>query len=263
MDSSNFVPKELSWLSFNGRVLQEAADPSVPLIERVRFLGIYSNNQDEFFKVRVAELKRQVIINNVNGKNEDTVNLLRQVQKEAAKYQMTLNTIFLSLKEELAQHKIFLRNAEEITETQKKWVLRYFKRHVLKHINPVIIDEETDLVAFLKDQYTYLFVKMTGKEQNHYSLIEIPSDQIPRFIRMPVEDDSVTLMWLDDVIRLGLDMIFKGLFDYDSIETYSIKMNRDAEYDLSESVDKSVLENMSESLKQRLNAMPVRFSYDA
>lgn len=263
MDSSNFVPKELSWLSFNGRVLQEAADPSVPLIERVRFLGIYSNNQDEFFKVRVAELKRQVIINNVNGKNEDTVNLLRQVQKEAAKYQMTLNTIFLSLKEELAQHKIFLRNAEEITETQKKWVLRYFKRHVLKHINPVIIDEETDLVAFLKDQYTYLFVKMTGKEQNHYSLIEIPSDQIPRFIRMPVEDDSVTLMWLDDVIRLGLDMIFKGLFDYNSIETYSIKMNRDAEYDLSESVDKSVLENMSESLKQRLNAMPVRFSYDA
>ena len=263
MDSSNFVPKELSWLSFNGRVLQEAADPSVPLIERVRFLGIYSNNQDEFFKVRVAELKRQVIINNVNGKNEDTVNLLRQVQKEAAKYQMTLNTIFLSLKEELAQHKIFLRNAEEITETQKKWVLRYFKRHVLKHINPVIIDEETDLVAFLKDQYTYLFVKMTGKEQNHYSLIEIPSDQIPRFIRMPVEDDSVTLMWLDDVIRLGLDMIFKGLFDYDSIETYTIKMNRDAEYDLSESVDKSVLENMSESLKQRLNAMPVRFSYDA
>lgn len=122
---------------------------------------------------------------------------------------------------------------------------------------------DTDLVSFLKDQYTYLFVKMTGKDQNHYSLIEIPSDQIPRFIRTPVEDDSVTLMWLDDVIRLGLDMIFKGLFDYDSIETYSIKMNRDAEYDLSESVDKSVLENMSESLKQRLNAIPVRFSYDA
>lgn len=263
MDSSNFVPKELSWLSFNGRVLQEAADPSVPLIERVRFLGIYSNNQDEFFKVRVAELKRQVIINNLNGKKEDAVNLLRQVQKEAAKYQMTLNSIFHSLKDELAQHKIFLRDIESITEAQKSWVLRYFKRHVLKHINPVIIDKDTDLVSFLKDQYTYLFVKMTGKEQNHYSLIEIPSDQIPRFIRTPVEDDSVTLMWLDDVIRLGLDMIFKGLFDYDSIETYSIKMNRDAEYDLSESVDKSVLENMSESLKQRLNAIPVRFSYDA
>lgn len=263
MASSNFVPKELSWLSFNGRVLQEAADPSVPLIERVRFLGIYSNNQDEFFKVRVAELKRQVIINNVNGKNEDAVNLLRQVQKEAAKYQMTLNQLFISLKQELADHKIFLRGIEEITEAQKTWVLRYFKRHVLKHINPVIIDEDTDLVAFLKDQYTYLFVKMTGKLQNNYSLIEIPSDQIPRFVRMPSEDDAVTLMWLDDVIRLGLDIIFKGLFEYDSIETYSIKMNRDAEYDLAENVDKSVLENMSESLKQRLNAMPVRFSYDA
>ena len=176
---------------------------------------------------------------------------------------MTLNQLFISLKQELADHKIFLRGIEEITEAQKTWVLRYFKRHVLKHINPVIIDEDTDLVAFLKDQYTYLFVKMTGKLQNNYSLIEIPSDQIPRFVRMPSEDDAVTLMWLDDVIRLGLDIIFKGLFEYDSIETYSIKMNRDAEYDLAENVDKSVLENMSESLKQRLNAMPVRFSYDA
>ncbi len=263
MDNSKFMPKELSWLSFNGRVLQEAADPSVPLIERIRFLGIYSNNQDEFFKVRVAELKRQSIINNANGKGDDAVNLLRQVQKDAAKYQMTLNEIFHSLKEELAEHKIFLRDQKSISQSQKNWVLRYFKRHVLKHINPVIIDEETDLVSFLKDKYTYLFVKMTGTEANQYALIEIPTDELPRFIRMPVEDDSVTLMWLDDVIRLGLDVIFKGLFEYNEIETYSIKMNRDAEYDLSENVDKSVLENMSESLKQRLNAMPVRFSYDA
>ena len=257
------MPKELSWLSFNGRVLQEAADPSVPLIERVRFLGIYSNNQDEFFKVRVAELKRQIIINNESGKNEDNVNLLRQVQKEAAKYQMTLNEIYHSLIAELALHQIFLRNPQEINENQKEWVKTYFKRHVLKHINPVIIDEDTDLLAFLKDQFTYLFVKMSGATANHYSLLEIPTEQLPRFIRMPSDDNTVTLMWLDDVIRLGLDIIFKGLFDYNTIETYSIKMNRDAEYDLSENVDKSVLENMSESLKQRLNAMPVRFSYDA
>ncbi len=260
---SEFTPKELSWLSFNGRVLQEAADPSVPLIERVRFLGIYSNNQDEFFKVRVAELKRQVMINKERGIHEEEVNLLKRVQNEAARYQMTLNEIFHQLVGELAQNNIFLRDEKSITEEQRSWVVRYFKHHVLKHINPVIIDEQTDLVSFLKDQYTYLFARMSSAKGNSYALIEIPTDYLPRFIKMPSENNSTTLMFLDDVIRMCLDQIFKNLFEYDSIEAYSIKLNRDAEYDLSGNLDKSLLEDMSESLKQRLNAKPVRFAYDA
>lgn len=260
----NIVPKELSWLSFNGRVLQEAADPSVPLIERVRFLGIYSSNLDEFFKVRVAELKRQVIINKASQiKNEEAVNLLKQVQSEASKYQRTLNRLYKQLLVELADHNILLRDQDSITPTQKDWVSYYFKHHVLKHINPVIIDEETDLVSFLKDEFTYLLVKLSHHQKEGHALIEIPTDKIPRFIRMPSEDNSVVFMFLDDVIRVGMDMIFKGLYEYDSIEAYSIKMNRDAEYDLLGNIDRSLLENMSEALKQRLNAMPVRFSYDA
>ncbi len=258
-----FVPKELSWLSFNGRVLQEAADPSVPLIERVRFLGIYSSNLDEFFKVRVAELKRQVIINNAQGENEAAVNLLRQVQNEANKYQRTLNSIYSDLLEELSKHNILMRDQDSITQEQKDWVSSYFKHHVLKHINPVIIDAETDLVSFLKDEFTYLLVKLSNSSSEYHALIEIPTDKIPRFIRMPSEDNSVVFMFLDDVIRVGMEMIFRGLYEYDSIEAYSIKMNRDAEYDLLGNIDRSVLENMSEALKQRLNAMPVRFSYDA
>ncbi|SFJ92608.1 polyphosphate kinase 1 [Succinivibrio dextrinosolvens] len=258
-----FVPKELSWLSFNGRVLQEAADPSVPLIERVRFLGIYSSNLDEFFKVRVAELKRQVIINNAQGENEAAVNLLRQVQNEANKYQRTLNSIYSDLLEELSKHNILMRDQDSITQDQKDWVSSYFKHHVLKHINPVIIDAETDLVSFLKDEFTYLLVKLSNSTSEYHALIEIPTDKIPRFIRMPSEDNSVVFMFLDDVIRVGMEMIFRGLYEYDNIEAYSIKMNRDAEYDLLGNIDRSVLENMSEALKQRLNAMPVRFSYDA
>ena len=258
-----FVPKELSWLSFNGRVLQEAADPSVPLIERVRFLGIYSSNLDEFFKVRVAELKRQVIINNAQGENEAAVNLLRQVQNEANKYQRTLNSIYSDLIEELSKHNILMRDQDSITQDQKDWVSSYFKHHVLKHINPVIIDAETDLVSFLKDEFTYLLVKLSNSTSEYHALIEIPTDKIPRFIRMPSEDNSVVFMFLDDVIRVGMEMIFRGLYEYDNIEAYSIKMNRDAEYDLLGNIDRSVLENMSEALKQRLNAMPVRFSYDA
>lgn len=262
--SENIVPKELSWLSFNGRVLQEAADPSVPLIERVRFLGIYSSNLDEFFKVRVAELKRQIIINKAQeGGNDDVVHLLRNVQNEANKYQRTLNHIYKQLLIELADHNIFMRDQDSITDDQKSWVISYFKRHVLKHINPVIIDEQTDLVSFLKDEFTYLLVDMTSDSTVHHALIEIPTDILPRFIRLPSEDKSVTFMFLDDVIRVGIHKIFKGVFSYDKIEAYSIKMNRDAEYDLLGNIDRSVLENMSEALKQRLNAMPVRFSYDA
>lgn len=259
---SDLIPKELSWLSFNGRVLQEAADPSVPLIERVHFLGIYSNNQDEFFKVRVAELKRQAMIVQERNAQEELVTLLKQVQHEAARYQMTLNEIFRSLVSELEHNGIFLRDEKNISDSQRVWVEHYFKRHVLKHINPVIIDEETDLVSFLKDKYSYLIVRMSGV-QNYYALIEIPTDALPRFIRMPSEGNSTTLMFLDDIIRLCIDMVFRQLFAYDSIEAYSIKMNRDAEYDLSGNLDKSLLEDMSESLKQRLNAKPVRFAYDA
>lgn len=262
-DIQKIIPKELSWLSFNARVLQEAADPSVPLIERMRFLGIYSSNLDEFFKVRVAELKRQVIINKEQGQNEDAVSLLRKVQAEASKYQRTLNRLYRQLLVELADHNIFLRDQDSITKDQKEWVISYFKRHVIKHINPVIIDSDTDLVSFLKDEFSYLLVKMTDGDVVHHALIEIPTNVLPRFIRMPSEDNTVTFMFLDDVIRVGMKKIFFGLFKYTKIEAYSIKMNRDAEYDLLGNIDRSVLENMSEALKQRLNAMPVRFSYDA
>ncbi|MBQ9274802.1 MAG: polyphosphate kinase 1 [Succinivibrio sp.] len=258
-----FMPKELSWLSFNARVLQEAADPSVPLIERVRFLGIYANNQDEFFKVRVAELKKHAIINRDSGSDNEQVVLLRKVQQEADRYQQTLNEIFRNLLNELASHSIYLKDETEISAEQRQWVEKYFRQEVLKHINPVIIDENTDLVEFLLDKYTYLFVKMTGEEANYYALIEIPTDQVPRFVKIPSDDHSVTFMFLDNVIRIGLDLIFKNLFTYRSIEAYSIKMNRDAEFDLSGNVDKSILVDMSESLKQRLNANPVRFAYDA
>ena len=192
---SEFTPKELSWLSFNGRVLQEAADPSVPLIERVRFLGIYSNNQDEFFKVRVAELKRQVMINKERGIHEEEVNLLKRVQNEAARYQMTLNEIFHQLVGELAQNNIFLRDEKSITEEQRSWVVRYFKHHVLKHINPVIIDEQTDLVSFLKDQYTYLFARMSSAKGNSYALIEIPTDYLPRFFPL-VHPSPRNQLWM-------------------------------------------------------------------
>lgn len=146
----DLVPKELSWLSFNGRVLQEAADQSVPLIEKIRFLGIYANNQDEYFKVRVANLKRQIIINKENGSGRESTKLLKSVQTVVGSYQKEVNRIYRTLVQELADNKIYLRDETEVTESQKSWIRSYFRRHVLKHINPIIFNEHIDLVKVMR-----------------------------------------------------------------------------------------------------------------
>lgn len=264
MTENSWMPKEISWLSFNERVLQEAMDPTVPLIERIRFLGIYSNNQDEFFKVKIAELKRQVMIDEENNAGSSARKLLKNALHKVKTLSETFEKTYKELLQELTVHNIYLYDETEITEEQRSWINKYFQDNVLKHISPVILTEEIDLISFLKDKYTYLAVEMRKKHQpEKYALIEIPTEKVPRFIQVPSNNkrDKV-LMILDNVIRIGLNTIFKGLFDYDEINAYSVKMNRDAEYDLSSQVDQSFVENMSNSLKQRLIAMPVRFAYD-
>ncbi|WP_274968154.1 polyphosphate kinase 1 [Succinimonas amylolytica] len=276
---SSWIPKELSWLSFNERVLQEAQDKSVPVVERVRFLGIYSSNLDEYFKVKIADLKRRVVIDEENDNDSGAKEVLKQCLSKVKKLNDTFDNTYSMLLTELSSHNIFLYDEKQITEEQRVWVTDFFRRNVLKHISPVILNDSIDLVSFLKDKYAYLLVKMTrkghkeGREKSQdrdgsnsvtYALIEIPTDKIPRFIQIPTfgNKKEKVLMILDNVIRIGLDLIFKGLFNYDEISAYSAKMNRDAEYDLSSQMDRSFVENMSQSLKQRLVSMPVRFAYD-
>ena len=265
-ERKNWIDKEISWISFNDRVLQEALDPNVPLIERIRFLGIYSNTQDEFFKVRVANLKRSVIINEDNGTGDTSASeLLAEVQHRTKVQSDKFDAAYASLLEEFRKKGIYLLNEKEIDDRQKEWCRKYFKSVVLRRIRPIIITETTDLVSFLKDQYTYLTVKMTGKDKSFYSLIEVPTDDVPRIIPIPKSESpegKTCLIILDDVIRINLDTIFKSFFDYKEISAYEMKMTRDAEYDLSTQLDRGVLDNMSESLKQRLVSMPVRLSYD-
>ncbi len=264
IDSNNLIPKELSWLAFNHRVLQEAQDKTVPLIERVRFLGIYSSNQDEFFKVKIAELKRRIMIDEENNQDSGAKKILKDSLAKVKQFATEFDTTYHALLKELESHNIYLWDETEITEDQKDWVKAYFKKNVLQHISPVVLKKNVNLISFLKDKYTYLAVKMSKNNKDEkYALIEIPSDKVPRFIQVPSQNkkDKV-LMILDNVIRVGLDDIFRGLFDYTEIAAYSIKMNRDAEYDLSSQMDRSFIENISVSLKQRLDAVPVRFAYD-
>ena len=183
--------KELSWLAFNERVLQEAMDRSVPLIERVRFLGIFSNNQDEFFKVRVADVKRRVLINKEHGGDPDAEDLLHQIQDRIRLLGETFDSTYRELMLSLARHNIFLLNENQLSIGHQTWIKRYFRDKVLRYISPILLTEDSDPIAFLKDQYTYLAVKMEKEGKLvQYALIEVPTDTLPRFVPMPPDEGN-------------------------------------------------------------------------
>ncbi|WP_299015675.1 polyphosphate kinase 1 [uncultured Photobacterium sp.] len=258
-----YIEKELSWLSFNERVLQEAADKSVPLIERVRFLGIFSNNTDEFYQVRFADVKRQIMISQEQGGDDSAKQLLSKIQSRVLKLNQDFDSLYNEILLEMARRHIFLVNEQQLDDYQKIWLRKYFRTTILPHITPILLAKNIDLLDFLKDEYSYLTVEMQKEQKKNYALIEIPTDQLPRFIQLPEAKGKrrKTLILLDNIIRFCLDDIFSGFFEYDSLAAYSMKMTRDAEYDLGLEVEHSLLEQMSEGLKQRLTAMPVRFVY--
>ncbi|MGX1924259.1 polyphosphate kinase 1 [Vibrio sp. NH-7] len=259
-----YIEKELSWLSFNERVLQEAADKDVPLIERIRFLGIFSNNLDEFYKVRFADVKRRILINQERGGNDNSKHLLTKMQTKALRLNERFDELYADLIREMARRRIFLVNETQLDEVQQKWVKKYFSNEVLPHITPLLLREDIDVLQFLKDEYAYIAVDLHKKEQSDYALIEIPTDHLPRFVMVPEQKGKrrKTIILLDNIIRYCLDELFSGFFDYDELNGYAVKMTRDAEYDLSHEVEHSLLEQMSEGLSQRLTAMPVRFVYE-
>ncbi|GKW28496.1 polyphosphate kinase 1 [Pectobacterium brasiliense] len=258
-----YIEKELSWLSFNERVLQEAADKSNPLIERMRFLGIYSSNLDEFYKVRFADLKRRILINEEQGLDGNLRHLLGKIQARVLKTDQIFDNLYNELLLEMARNQIFLVNERQVSPNQQEWLRDYFRQYLRPHITPILIFDETDLVEFLKDNYTYLAVEIIRGDEISYALLEIPSDKIPRFVNLPAEAPRrrKTMILIDNILRYCLDDIFKGFFDYDALNAYSMKMTRDAEYDLVTEMESSLLELMSSSLKQRLTAEPVRFVY--
>ncbi|OLQ87193.1 RNA degradosome polyphosphate kinase [Vibrio panuliri] len=259
-----YIEKELSWLSFNERVLQEAADKSVPLIERIRFLGIFSNNLDEFYKVRFADVKRRILISQERGGNDNSKHLLTKMQSKALKLNERFDELYQELIREMARRRIFLVNEHQLSDAQKTWVQKYFHRQVLPHMSPVLLTDEIDLIQFLKDEYAYIAAELKRDDHTQYVLLEIPTDHLPRFVMVPEQKGKrrKTIILLDNIIRFCLDELFRGFFDYDEIRGFAMKMTRDAEYDLSREVEYSLLEQMSEGVSQRLTAMPVRFVYE-
>ena len=265
-----YINRDISWLHFNARVLQEADDPTVPLLERMRFLGIFSNNLDEFFKVRYATIKR-IVESGRSGKSElgglNAKDLLKEITQIVIKQQKQSLYILGAIEKELESEGIFIINETEISPAQSKFILDYFIRVVSPALVTIMLSE---LEAFpsLKDSAAYLAVKMVMQEEDetfkskvNYALIEIPRT-VNRFVELPDEDGKKYIIILDDLIRHCLGNIF-SIFYYESITAHMIKITRDAALDIDSDLSRSFLEKISNSVAKRSAGDPVRFVYDS
>lgn len=261
-----FINREISWLSFNERVLQEAEDPNTPLFERIRFIGIFSNNLDEFFRVRVATIRRMVDL----GKDEENMlgkftprELHDKIQKIVNGHQQKVQSIFKDIFDELKENNIYLLNENELNHQHGIFVKKYFYDRVLPNLVPIMLRKKTKF-PYLRDRSVYLAVKLSKKsnpEEIAYSLIRIPGRSVPRFLVLPKIGKKKFVMFLDDIIRYCLNDLFFN-FDFDKHEAYTLKVTRDAELDIDDDISKSFMEKMSHSLKKRKTGKPVRLIYD-
>ncbi len=257
------INREISWLYFNERVLQEAADATVPLIERIRFLAIFSSNLDEFYRVRVATLSRLTGLNEkakeILGYNPKKV--LNQIKNIVVKQERKFNDLYENIiVKQLADEKIFLLNDKQLNVARGTFVKNYFREKLLATLVPIMLDNTTVLPE-LRDRSIYFFVKLTKDKKKTYALIEIP-DNLSRFIVLPETNNLKFIILLDDIIRYSLEDIF-FIFDHDNIEAYSIQLTRDAELDLDKEVSGKFIDALSKSLQKRKKGKPMRLLYDS
>ncbi|HBH49408.1 MAG TPA: polyphosphate kinase 1, partial [Bacteroidales bacterium] len=262
---SNIINRELSWLSFNHRVLQESADKNVPLVERVRFLGIFSNNLDEFFRVRVATIKRMIDIQHGKQRVEGIKpqRLMNKIQKKVLNLQNLFNATFNKLLNELEEHGIYIINEEVLTKSQEKFVKQYFKEKVRPVISPIMLHNIEDF-PYLHDHSIYLAIKLSCSDDptvKEYALVEIPTDLLPRFIEIPSKNGKHYIILLEDIIRSSFNELF-SFFKFDTFAAWTIKLTRDAELDVDNDVSQSFLEKISKSVMGRRTGQPVRFLFD-
>lgn len=260
---NTYINRELSWLQFNARVLQEAADETVPLIERLRFLGIFSNNLDEFFKVRYATVKR-IYDAGKGGKSElggiKAGELLEEITEVVIDQQRESVEILNQIEQELENENIFIINETEIEKDHHEFIKNYFYQEISPALVVIILDEDIDLPE-LKDSAGYLTIKMSNSNGiDQFALIEI-SKSMERFIVLPNRGDASFIIMVDDVIRYCLDDIF-NIFKYDSISSHMIKITRDGELDFDSDLSKSFVDKLSRSVKGRQSGDPVRFVHD-
>jgi polyphosphate kinase len=265
-----YKDREISWMLFNERVLQEAENTATPLLERLKFLAIFSSNNDEFFRVRVASLRRGEKKNarKTTSPTQFPADItLAEIQRIAVIQQDRFNKAYNNILDALALQKVFIVNELQLNETQKTAVKEYFKKDVLPYLFPVLIDDLKQ-VPHLRDRSIYLAVRLSDSKQelkSKHALIEIPNDPLKRFYILPRTDENTYIMFLDDVIRNSLGLIF-SIFNYDEFEAYTIKLTRDADFVLENEENdvfkETLLDKIQKSIKQRSKGVPTRFVYD-
>ncbi|QXV64234.1 polyphosphate kinase 1 [Mucilaginibacter achroorhodeus] len=265
MDIKNapLVNREISWLYFNDRVLQEAADPTVPLIERIKFLAIFSSNLDEFYRVRVATLTR---LANLNERSKEILGynpkkLLGQIKNLVVKQEKKFNNLYENIiVKQLAEEKIFLLNDKQLNVTRGEFVKSFFRERLLSTLVPIMLDDTLPMPE-LRDRAIYFFVRLTKNKKSRFALIEFP-DNLSRFLVLPETNNLKFIILLDDIIRYSLEDIF-FIFEHDSIEAYSLQLTRDAELDLDKEVSVKFVDALSKSLQKRRKGKPMRLLYDS
>ncbi|HSB91756.1 MAG TPA: polyphosphate kinase 1 [Flavitalea sp.] len=260
------IPRDVSWLAFNGRVLQEAADPSVPLRERVKFLGIFSNNLDEFFRVRVATLKRMVELG-AKAKNmhmeQSPEKILDEIQEMVLDLQSEFNETWEQIRKELEKEKIFLITEKKLNKEQQRFVQTYFEEEVRSNIIPLMIESIPQL-PYLREKSIYLGVVLSRKDgtlKRKYAIIEVPAKAVGRFQKLPSPPGEQHIILLEDVIRFNLKSIF-SYFGYNRYDAWIFKVTKDAEMDIDNDISTTVIQKIEKGIKNRRKGKPVRFSYD-
>ena len=263
--TKRLVNREISWLHFNERVLQEAMDVNNPVIERLKFLGIYSNNRDEYFRVRVATIKRMVEMDKKRDKLRKipTSKILTEILDTVEEQEKNFNSTFKLILEELNKQKIVFLDETELNKKQGEFIQQFFKNEVVPNLFPIMLNSLENSDA-LQDNAIYLAVLLqdsTLRKNEDYALVRVPSNIISRFLILPSDDNKNYVIMLDDVMRYSMSEIFAP-FGFDIYLSYTIKFTRDAELDIDNDISKSFIEQMSDSIKKRKKGAPVRFVYD-
>jgi polyphosphate kinase len=259
------IARDISWLSFNSRVLQEAADSSVPLKERIKFLGIFSNNLDEFFRVRVAALRKMILLGTKAKMHLEVnpQNILDEIKQNVFLQQKEFERIWKEILRELKKEHIHILNEKKLNASQKKFVQEYFNEEVRSYIIPLMIESLHEF-PILNDKSIYLACTLSKQDKTmprRFALISVPVRHLPRFLILPSKNNEQFVMLLEDVIRFCLPSIF-AFFGYDTFSAHLIKVTRDAEIDIDNDVSGSLIQKLQKGLKNRKKGKPVRFVYD-
>lgn len=259
-----YVRRDVSWMYFNHRILQEAEKENIPLLERLSFLGIYSNNLDEFFRVRVASLNRVIASGNATKKVQQelkktikTINLLNE--EYSKEYTQVTHDVFA----ELEKHNIRLVNETQLNEEQQKWLKQFYYDRLNGYTNPIWLSAIKNL-SKLEDNRIYLLVEMTDSKDGHktrYAVIKVPDKSLGRWVKIPSSDGYDNIMYLDDVIRFAFPIIFIG-FKECNFKAYSFKFTKDAEMEVDNEADYGTMERIAIGVDSRKRGEPIRFIYD-